>query len=105
MQIPISFERLYEEPQSGKVLWDLEMRLRHIVFGEASVSIEIDKRTNLPVSVTAASRYGHYYLRVEYSASGKTVKVNGEIKDTAPSDVKTAMTNVLLELFKYELGR
>lgn len=61
----ISFERSCGEPQSGKILWDLEMRLRHIVFREASVSTEIDNKTNLPVSVTLACRYGYYNLRAE----------------------------------------
>lgn len=91
---------------SGQILGELEMRLKHPVFLYASINVEFDKNTHLPNSAQAIHAYRHYEIRATYvSPKGKIpdhIEVTVEIADYARDEVRTAIKNILLEVFNFQ---
>lgn len=104
MRDNIDFTIPAREASSGQRLSDLEQKLKHLVFRHASIDVGIDKYTHLINSVHIMSLYRHYEIKAIYvpSKSESHIEVKVEIADFAPSEVRTVIRNVLLDVFNYK---
>jgi len=106
MQMPrtVDFHKYVKANEGARLLNDLEVRLRHPVFGSASIITAIDGKNNLPSAVHAESRYADFSLSAAYdppSTPPLCMGIKATIAHYASSEVRTAMMRVLLDVFDY----
>ena len=107
MQKNFTFQRHASAEASSGLLNKLEGRLKHPVFGEASVNVQIEPRESLATGLTATSFYGNFSINACYipgnGRKGNHVEVSVDISDSARDEIYSAIKNALKDIFNYQI--
>ena len=107
MQKNFTFQRHASAEASNRLLNDLEGRLKHPVFEEASVYAQRDARESLITGLTATSYYGNFSINARYiTGNGKNkshIEVSVDISDSARDEIYSAIKNALKDIFNYQI--